>query len=195
MIPLNSPIGIYTSLILFALCTAGIDIFTILFFVSLSREGGQIAYVFIGLAMYGLILEFSEFMGICLSNNPTFTNNYLFAFIIIVYILLALPLVFMNRIPSTEPESEQNSSNLMAEGSTYEDKLIDSFNLTPAETKVYQLICQGLSNADIADSLQVSLNTVKYHARNILHKAGVKNRRELLALLYNDSLGINKTDP
>jgi NarL family two-component system response regulator LiaR len=48
--------------------------------------------------------------------------------------------------------------------------------LTEREQEVLKLMVDGLNNAQIADSLVVSLSTVKYHISNILMKLGVENR-------------------
>ena len=52
--------------------------------------------------------------------------------------------------------------------------------LTPAEKRVFTLVLEGLSNQEIAEKLNVSVNTVKTHVARILKKNGVKNRRELI---------------
>jgi len=46
--------------------------------------------------------------------------------------------------------------------------------LTSRETDVLQLIAQGLTNKDIADNLNISLNTVLSHRKNITSKLGIK---------------------
>ncbi len=48
--------------------------------------------------------------------------------------------------------------------------------LTEREREVLKLMVDGMDNAEIADSLVVSLSTVKYHISNILSKLGVENR-------------------
>ncbi len=48
--------------------------------------------------------------------------------------------------------------------------------LTEREQEVLKLMVDGLNNAQIAESLVVSLSTVKYHISNILMKLGVENR-------------------
>lgn len=55
-------------------------------------------------------------------------------------------------------------------------------DLTPSERRVYDLLVQGYSDVRIAEELLISRNTVKFHVRNILRKAGVANRKELLAM-------------
>ncbi|GAA1139483.1 response regulator [Nesterenkonia lutea] len=48
--------------------------------------------------------------------------------------------------------------------------------LTPRETEVLRLITQGLSNAEIAQSLFVEVTTVKYHVQSILMKTQSRDR-------------------
>lgn len=54
--------------------------------------------------------------------------------------------------------------------------------LTPREVEVMELLRSGRSNAEIAHTLHVSIETVRTHARRIYRKLGVKTRRELRAL-------------
>jgi DNA-binding NarL/FixJ family response regulator len=51
--------------------------------------------------------------------------------------------------------------------------------LTPREAEVMELLRSGRSNAEIAQALQVGIETVRTHARRIYRKLGVKTRREL----------------
>ncbi|MGA9857516.1 MAG: response regulator transcription factor [Solirubrobacteraceae bacterium] len=51
--------------------------------------------------------------------------------------------------------------------------------LTPREADVLELLQGGDSNAEIAAALQVGVETVRTHARNIYRKLGVSTRREL----------------
>lgn len=53
--------------------------------------------------------------------------------------------------------------------------------LTPREAEVMELLQSGRSNAEIAHALQVSVETVRTHARRIYRKLGVRTRRELRA--------------
>jgi DNA-binding NarL/FixJ family response regulator len=59
--------------------------------------------------------------------------------------------------------------------------------LTPREADVLELLQQGRSNAQIAAELQVSIETVRTHARNIYRKLGVRTRRDLAAMSGNGS--------
>jgi DNA-binding NarL/FixJ family response regulator len=53
--------------------------------------------------------------------------------------------------------------------------------LTPRETDVLAHLQRRRSNAQIAADLQISIETVRTHARHIYRKLGVGSRRELLA--------------
>ncbi len=53
--------------------------------------------------------------------------------------------------------------------------------LTAKEAAVLPLLRNGDSNAQIALSLQIGVETVRTHTRNVYRKLGVSSRRELLA--------------
>ena len=52
--------------------------------------------------------------------------------------------------------------------------------LTPRELEVLQLICSGLSNREIAEKLELSVNTVAVHRANIMNALGVHKTAELV---------------
>ena len=54
--------------------------------------------------------------------------------------------------------------------------------LTRREAEVLPMLQEGSSNMEIAVALQVGVETVRTHARNIYRKLGVSSRRELAAL-------------
>jgi DNA-binding NarL/FixJ family response regulator len=54
--------------------------------------------------------------------------------------------------------------------------------LTPREAEVMELLQSGRSNAEIAQELHLSVETVRTHARRIYRKLGIRTRRELWAL-------------
>jgi LuxR family transcriptional regulator, maltose regulon positive regulatory protein len=54
--------------------------------------------------------------------------------------------------------------------------------LSSRERKVLHLLASGLSNAEIAASLVVSINTVRTQARSLYRKLNVKNRHEAVAI-------------
>lgn len=52
--------------------------------------------------------------------------------------------------------------------------------LTPRELQVLQLICSGLSNREIAQKLELSVNTVAVHRTNIMNALNVHKTAELV---------------
>lgn len=50
--------------------------------------------------------------------------------------------------------------------------------LTPRETQVLRLVAMGLSNREIADSLILSVETVKEHVQNLLRKLSLGDRTQ-----------------
>jgi len=60
--------------------------------------------------------------------------------------------------------------------------------LTPRELEVLQLICEGLSNKDIAVKLKLSANTVSVHRANIMNTLGVHKTAELVVYALQNGL-------
>ena len=60
--------------------------------------------------------------------------------------------------------------------------------LTDAEFKILKMLDNGFSNDDLAEELSVSVNTIRYHLRNINTKLGSSNRN--LALAFARRLGM-----
>lgn len=61
-------------------------------------------------------------------------------------------------------------------------------DLSPRETEVLQLICEGLSNRDIATRLSLSANTVAVHRANIMNALGVHKTAELVVYAIQHGL-------
>lgn len=64
-----------------------------------------------------------------------------------------------------------------------EDHFIKKFGLTPREQDLIPLLIRGLNNKEIAETLIISLSTVKTHIHNIYGKVGVKSRYELFHIV------------
>jgi DNA-binding NarL/FixJ family response regulator len=60
--------------------------------------------------------------------------------------------------------------------------------LTPRELEVLQLICDGLSNKEIALKLELSANTVAVHRANIMNTLGVHKTAELVVYALQNGL-------
>jgi len=60
--------------------------------------------------------------------------------------------------------------------------------LTEREREVLVLVAGGLSNAELADSLHVSMPTAKTHVSRILTKLGARDRAQLVMIAYESGL-------
>jgi DNA-binding NarL/FixJ family response regulator len=60
--------------------------------------------------------------------------------------------------------------------------------LTPRELEVLQLICNGLSNREIAEKLQLSVNTIAVHRTNIMNALNVHKTAELVVYALQHGL-------
>jgi non-specific serine/threonine protein kinase len=58
---------------------------------------------------------------------------------------------------------------------------LTAVTLTPREHEILAMLCQRLTNAEIADQLYLSRRTVEDHISRLLGKLGVTNRREAAA--------------
>jgi NarL family two-component system response regulator LiaR len=62
------------------------------------------------------------------------------------------------------------------------------FGLTERQKQVLALVVEGLSNAEIAERLVISLPTARYHVSTILSKLGATNRAEAAAMAVKHDL-------
>jgi len=53
--------------------------------------------------------------------------------------------------------------------------------LTPRERQIAVLMAEGMTNREASAILYISIETVKWHAKNVLRKLGVRNRAQLAA--------------
>ena len=66
-------------------------------------------------------------------------------------------------------------------------------DLTTKEEEVLRLVAGGSTNKEIASSLNISDNTVKYHLRNIMEKLHLKNRAQMA--VYATKRGLEPEQP
>jgi DNA-binding CsgD family transcriptional regulator len=60
--------------------------------------------------------------------------------------------------------------------------------LTKREIEVAKWICEGLSSKQIANKLNISINTIHNHRQNMLHKTSCQNSLELLSHLIKNRI-------
>ena len=61
------------------------------------------------------------------------------------------------------------------------------YNMTRREMQIAKLVCRGLGNEDIAQSLSIRHGTVKTHIRNLYRKLWVHNKISMLLRFIHDA--------
>ena len=64
----------------------------------------------------------------------------------------------------------------------------DCYNLTQQEKRVLILLSSGNNNSQIANKLQISINTTKVHVCSILQKMGVEDRTQAAIKAIRENL-------
>ena len=59
-------------------------------------------------------------------------------------------------------------------------------SLSKIENVILKLSAQGLSNKQIAETIYLNINTIKFHKKNIYQKLNVKNITEAIVFAYNN---------
>ena len=100
--------------------------------------------------------------------------KYIFLLIFLSWHLI--PILFLNIYLDKYQEPE----NILPDD--FETRLLafaEEHEISKRESEVVRLICRGLSNQEISDTLFISLQTVKDHTHRIFVKTGVRNRVQL----------------
>ena len=87
-----------------------------------------------------------------------------------------IPILFLNLYLNKYQEPE----NMLPDD--FETRLLafaEEHEISKRESEVVRLICRGLSNQEISETLFISLQTVKDHVHRIFVKTGVRNRVQL----------------
>ena len=84
-----------------------------------------------------------------------------------------------------QPPNDLTQKTLVAES----DQPTQPLELTARKRDVQCYLAQGLSNQELADTLAISLYTVRSHAHNILGKLNLANRTQ--ATLYTRDVGLD----
>ena len=65
------------------------------------------------------------------------------------------------------------------------EQLYQKYGITPREREVIEQLCLGKTNQQIADTLFISLQTVKDHTHRIYTKVGINSRMKLVQMVSN----------
>ena len=89
-----------------------------------------------------------------------------------------------------DPETAERAGYIIARASDHDlaesmgvntlEAVDPASTLSAREREVYDLVCQGMSNAEIADELFISLGTVKAHVHHVFDKIGIRSRTALV---------------
>lgn len=60
------------------------------------------------------------------------------------------------------------------------------YHMSPRELQIAKLVCQGLTNGDMAKKLKVKTGTVKTHLRSIFGKTHARNKITMLLRFMDD---------
>lgn len=96
----------------------------------------------------------------------------------------------VNGAAAGDPPSRSGQLRRMAGQMTRRETNTDlGVPLTPREIQVLRLITMGLSNQEIADTLEISVETVKEHVQNLLRKLSVNDRTQAAVWALRHGLG------
>ncbi|QEC69990.1 response regulator transcription factor [Panacibacter ginsenosidivorans] len=68
------------------------------------------------------------------------------------------------------------------------DNFLKKFNLTKRELQIIELIKKGLTNTQIASTIQLSIYTVETHRKNIMHKLKLNSPAALIKFIIENNL-------
>ena len=99
--------------------------------------------------------------------------------------------------PSSTPSRGNTASMAAAEAIVFGHRvrrdpalarLTARIELSQRERQILALASHGLSNADVAATLELSIETIKSHMRRVLGKLGARNRCHAVALGYEHGI-------
>lgn len=99
--------------------------------------------------------------------------------------MLILTFAVTYRMRTIQEENEQMRQDLLSysESSLHSGQdEITHVLLTPREKEVLEFLQAGLTNKEISKELSVSVNTVKYHIKNVYNKLDIRSRKEAVNL-------------
>jgi DNA-binding CsgD family transcriptional regulator len=118
------------------------------------------------------------------------SSGYIFAAlsfntIIALYILLSVVLLVLFYLSGSFAVKKQTAA---VSGRTKAEMMnrSKSFDFTRREAEILSYLIESAPTREIAESLNISERTVKFHVTNIFDKTGVKSRMELLVILSKD---------
>ncbi len=128
-------------------------------------------------ALFGLVVIFDFFRNF-FPPLRSWDRGYYFLPGFYMYLNIFL---FFSHIADYMPASAKT------EGTGAAVSLLERYAISKREAEVLALLAQGRTYAEIADSLFISLATVKSHISHLYEKTETRNKVELINLLYDSS--------
>ncbi len=127
------------------------------------------------LALLLFLLRWFEFRFLVLSHSM----DIYIGLIALVFMGLGIWLALKLAKPKKETIIIEKEVHIPAQKDfTFNEAEAERIGLSKRELEVLQLLSEGLSNAEIAERLFVSLNTIKTHTSKIFEKLEVKRRTQ-----------------
>ena len=185
--------GYFFVLIIFYVIGAFFSVFRALFFVDLYNRDSKYLFIACGGLMFGRMGEcIGSGIEMCFGDNivmMVLTAAILFSisFILFMWQMTKQMNTNASQILYDNLADDDSKDKIKTEESVKNIDFVKKYNLSSRETEVMSLILEGDSNIEISEKLFISVNTVKFHMKNILKKTECANRNELLAL-YSKSV-------
>ncbi|MBQ9014697.1 MAG: hypothetical protein IJ109_01130 [Firmicutes bacterium] len=149
------------------------SVYRVILFSDIACERGTVWLVAAGLAIGRTGEAAGE--GIFLSLKDHFALLVLLTALLFILSVIVFFFVYHRQyLKEPEPGSERERF----------ERFAIQHDLSSREREVLRMIIEEKTNAEIAEALCISENTVKFHVRNLLQKTGCRNRKELHSEYY-----------
>lgn len=145
-------------------------VYRVLLFIDISRSDARLSYLACMGLMWGRLGDAAgAACGITLAGRPMVLITVMAAlFVGCIFLFFQVFQTMYMQPAKAEPD--------------YVFQFASRCGLSQRETELLRLVIAGKTNKEIAESLYISENTVKFHVRNLFRKTGCTKRKELIAL-------------
>jgi DNA-binding CsgD family transcriptional regulator len=143
-------------------------------FMALASESGRLHLAPLGLAV-ARICEAVVVLALSETGSDELTSVILVSVLFIPLVLVFSMMMKEKYSPSEIPAEAQRELSADERRAAFAGQ----YGLTRREEEIAMFLAEGRSNGEIAELLQLSENTVRFHVSNILKKTGMKDRNEV----------------
>lgn len=127
------------------------------------------------LALGLVLLRFANYNLVMLHNATEWYAG------LIALLFLGLGIWMSRKLQKPKTETIVVEKTVISSGPfTADEQIIARLGLKPREIEVLQLMARGMSNAEIAETLFLSVNTVKTHVSGVFSKLDVSSRTKAI---------------